>query len=378
MSVMSNLRIAYFIDDLIHGGTQTWLTILAEGLHGLGYEQRIYCMRNRAHPQNVQTLQQWAKVNIIGEPRLWAIEGLIHLYQELKQWQPHLVQTMLPTADVVGRTMGHLVGIPVIVSSIRTRNCHKSRWQLFWDHLTIRWACRVIFNSQEVIPFALTHEGVIKEQIVYIPNGARIPQPKSATRTAALRAELGLTYCNVKVLAMVARLHPQKGHRDLLQASALALKEIPNMILLIIGDGPLRQSLEVEVTGLGIAAQVRFLGDRSDVPDLLSMIDLYVHSSLFEGMPNAVMEAMTAARPVIATAIDGAQTLIVDGESGWLVEPGNPAALAARIIFALRHPETARQMGLAAAERIKHHFSADRMVAAYHALYQELILERTC
>ena len=104
-------------------------------------------MRNRAHPQNVQRLQQWAKVSIIGEPRLWVIEGLIHLYKE-KQWQPDIVQTMLPTSDVVGRTVGRLAGMPVIVSSIRTRNCHKLCWQLFWDRLTARWACRIVFNNQ--------------------------------------------------------------------------------------------------------------------------------------------------------------------------------------------------------------------------------------
>jgi glycosyltransferase involved in cell wall biosynthesis len=335
-------------------------------------------MRNRAHPQNVQALQQWAKVTIIGEPRLWAIEGLIYLYKELKQWQPDIVQTLLPTSDMIGRSIGRIAGMPTIVSSIRTHNLDKPWWQLFLDRRTARWACRVVFNSREAVPFALANEGVTEEQVVYIVNGARISPAKPDAKTAALRAELGLPHRNPKVLGMVARLHPQKGHIDLLRAFALVLKEVPETILLVIGDGALRKTLEHETARLGISDQVRFLGDRSDVLDLLFVIDLYVHTSLFEGMPNAVMEAMAAARPVIATAVDGTKELIINNQTGWLVEPGHPAVLAARIIFALRHPETARQMGLAAAERVKVHFSIDRMIAAYHSLYQTLVLERTC
>jgi glycosyltransferase involved in cell wall biosynthesis len=368
----NGLRIAYFIDDLGRGGTQTWLTILVEGLHSLGYEQRVYCIRNITHPENVQTLQQWAKVTIIGEPRLWAIEGLIYLYKELKDWQPSIVQTLLPTSDMIGRSIGHIARVPMIVSSIRTHNLHKPWWQLFLDRQTARWAYRVIFNCREAIPFALAHEGVVEEQVVYIPNGTHTNRQKQVPDVTSLRAQLGIAN-QARVLGMVARLHPQKGHRDLLTAFSLVIKEIPGSVLLIIGDGPLRKALENEATRLGITSQVRFLGDRSDVADLLAVIDIYVHSSLFEGMPNAVMEAMSAVKPVIATRVDGTQELIIDQESGWLVEPANPTALAKQIVFALRHSKQAHRLGQVAATRIKNRFSAERMITAYHQLYQELV-----
>lgn len=379
---MSSLRIAYFIDDFIHGGTQTWLAILVEGLHRLGYKQRVYCMQNRAHPQNVQRLQQWANVSIIGEPRLWAIEGLVYLYRQLKQWQPDIVQTVLPTSDMIGRSLGHLAGIPVIVSSIRSHNTHKSWRQLFWGQLTARWACRIVFNSQEVIPFALAREGVVKEQVVYIPNGTYM-QPDIIRvknlfgQNTNLRKQLGLAD-QIKVLGMVARLDPRKGHKDLLSAYSLVIKEMPETVLLIIGDGALRKMLERETVRLNLAAQVHFLGDRSDILDLLAAIDVYVHSSVSEGMPNAVMEAMAVAKPVVATRVGGITELVIDKQTGWLVEPGHPTALAERIVFALRHQAEARRMGLAAAERIKIHFSAEKMVMAYHTLYQELVSERAC
>ena len=371
------LRLVHFIDDLGRGGTQTWLSILVEGLHRLGYEQRVYCLRSIALGETVQGLRRWVPVQVIGTHRLWALEGLVRMYRELRQWRPDIVQTQLPTSDVVGRILGHLAGVPTVVSSIRTRNVHKTRRQLFWDRLTASLADRVVFNSREVIPFSVQHEGVRPEQAVYIPNGARLPaalhDPESLpARKTALRKQLGFPD-QTAVLGTVGRLYPQKGHRYLLEAFARVIREIPETCLLVIGDGPLRKRLEQQAAGLGLAGRVRFLGDRSDVPDLLPLLDVYVHPSLYEGMPNAVLEAMAAARTVIATHVDGTQELIVGGQTGWLVEPADPEALAERMAFALRHPEEARRMGLAAAERVKTRFSVHRMIAAYHALYRGMV-----
>jgi len=326
--------------------------------------------------ETVRGLRRWAPVEVIGTHRLWALEGLVRMYRELRRWQPDIVQTQLPTSDVVGRILGRLAGAPAVVSSIRTRNVHKTRRQLFWDRLTAPLADRVVFNSRAVIPFAVRHEGVRPEQAVYIPNGARVPaaihDPESLpARKAALRKQLNLPD-QTAVLGTVGRLQPQKGHRYLLEAFAGVIRQIPETCLLVIGEGPLRKQLEQQAAGLGLAGRVRFLGDRSDVADLLPLLDVYVHPSLYEGMPNAVLEAMAAARPVIATHVDGTQELIVDGQTGWLVEPADPATLAERMAFALRRPEGARRMGLAAAERIQARFSVDRMIAAYDTLYLRL------
>jgi glycosyltransferase involved in cell wall biosynthesis len=371
------LRVAHLIDDLGRGGTQTWLSMLVEGLHRLGYEQRVYCLRAIALTETLEKLNRWAPVEVIGTHRLWALEGLVRIYRALRSWRPDIVQTQLPTSDVVGRTLGRLAGVPAVISSIRTRNVRKSSWQLLWDRVTARMADRVVFNSRAVIPFAVRHEGVRLEQAVYIPNGVRRPADPSGpislpTRGAALRSRLGLPE-QAGILGTVARLHPQKGHRYLLEAFARVIRLFPLAGLLVIGDGPLRKRLERQAAGLGLARCVRFLGDRSDVTDLLPLMDIYVHPSLFEGMPNAVMEAMAAARPVIATGVDGTPELIVDGQTGWLVQPADPEDLAERMTFALRNPKEAHRIGLAAAERIQTRFSADRMIGGYHALYQRLV-----
>jgi len=120
---------------------------------------------------------------------------------------------------------------------------------------------------------------------------------------------------------------------------------MPCALLLVIGDGPLRSQLESEALQLGISERTRFLGERADVPDLLDILDLYVQPSIFEGMPNAVMEAMAMGKPVIATNVDGTQELITHGETGWLVESCNPETLAKQIIYALQNRDECARVG---------------------------------
>ena len=134
----------------------------------------------------------------------------------------------------------------------------------------------------------------------------------------------------------------------------------------------MRGELEAEVLRLGITGQVRFLGERADVPDLLACMDVYVQASIYEGMPNAVMEAMAAGKPVVATGVDGTRELIVDGKTGWLVEPSDTRAMADHIVYALKNIAEARCVGETAAQRIAEDFSLDKMILAYDKLYREL------
>jgi glycosyltransferase involved in cell wall biosynthesis len=314
-----------------------------------------------------------------------AAHGVIALFLELRRWQPDIVQTFLPFGDLLGRTVARAARVPVILSSIRARNIDKRRWQFLLDRITLRWVDRVVFNSQRVIPFALQHEGVRAEQVVYIPNCVRIErtvppasgdQARPLTRTEA-RSRLDIPL-DAFVIGTVGRLYRQKGHQFLLSAFKDVLSVVPRAALLIIGDGPLRSQLEAQALRIGIAERTRFLGERADIPDLLDLLDLYVQPSLYEGMPNAVMEAMAVGKPVIATNVDGVQELVADGETGWLVEAGNSQAVAARILYAMENTDESVCMGAAAARRMHNDFSVDRMVTAYDGLYRDLLARVGC
>ena len=362
------VNLGIFIDDLGVGGTQNWLSLLVPQLAARGFAMRIYSMRAISHPEIVERLTPHAKVTIIGEPRLWAGAGLFHLMRELRTWPAHVVQTALPTSDMIGRSLAWLTGVPAIFSSIRGRNVDKPGWQRWLDRRTAHLARSVIFNDREAVPFAIRHEGVLPNQVVYIPNGVAIAQ---ARRPAAeVRRELQ-TAPEAIVIATVARLHPSKGQQYLLRAFRLVRDRHPGAVLWLIGDGECRAALEREAGELGIAASVRFAGTRRDVRDILDAVDLFALPSLWEGMPNALMEAMAAGRPVVASSTDAIGELVIHGETGWMVRPGDAEGLARCMIDILADPRRAADVGQAGLRHVREHFSLERMADAYATLYRD-------
>ncbi len=195
-----------------------------------------------------------------------------------------------------------------------------------------------------------------------------VPLDGAAVGRASLRASLSATPDRPFVLT-AARLHPQKGLTHLLAAAAC----VPGAVFLLAGDGPQRGALEAETRRLGIAQRVVFLGHRPDVPELLRCCDLFVLPSLFEGLPVSVLEAMAAARPVIATAIGGTDEAVVHGETGLLVQPGDHVALATAIKLLLADRDLADRLGMAGRARVERKFSAEAMVDRVTLLYDEVL-----
>ena len=361
------IRIAFFIDDLGVGGTQTWLTLLVRALASRGFEMRVYCMRAISHPENVHRLERFAEVEIIGEARLRAGIGLAHLAHALWNWPVDVVQTALPTSDMIGRTLGRLVRAPAVFSSIRGRNIDKPRWQHWLDRRTARWAQAIVFNDREAISFGIRHEGVGAHQVAYIPNGVDLPLSRRAGDD--VRA-MFRTPAGAPVIGTIARLHPSKGQEDLLRAFSIVHARRSDAVLWIIGEGERRPALEKEAQRLGISDRLRMPGARDDICDILPAIDLFALPSHWEGMPNALMEAMAAGRPVVASDIDGIRALVEHGESGWLTPPGAPEVLAQTMLDVLADREVAEQVGRRAMARMQEEFSIGRMADAYEELYR--------
>jgi glycosyltransferase involved in cell wall biosynthesis len=187
---------------------------------------------------------------------------------------------------------------------------------------------------------------------------ARLPDP-------ALRRELA---GERPLVLAVARLDPQKGHPHLLAAAA----QVPDAVFALAGDGPERLALEKLADRLGIRDRVRFLRDRSDVPDLLAASDVFVLPSLYEGLPISVLEAMAAERPVVATAIGGTDEVVTDGESGLLVPPANANAIASALRRLLDDEGLRARLAAAGRAVVTTDFSADEMVRRVTELYGQL------
>lgn len=198
-----------------------------------------------------------------------------------------------------------------------------------------------------------------------IPNGVAGPQ-ESADREV-LRQQLGLPP-NAAVILTVARFTPQKGHATLLAAWPAILSTEPRAILLLVGDGPVRQEVEALAVGHGA---VRFLGKRDDVPTLMAVADLLVLPSRFEGLPLVVLEAMAAGLTVVATDAPGTDEAVIDGETGLLVPPDDPPALAHAVVAALGDPAARGRMAKAGRTRWQQCFTASRMAQDTLRLYDE-------
>ncbi len=229
----------------------------------------------------------------------------------------------------------------------------------------------VVINSPHSREFAIKIEGVQPDRIFLIPNGVEVDKYTTPVRRELLRKEMGLQSYEC-MLGTVGRLTEQKGIDILLLALSVLSK--PELKLVIFGNGGDEARLRALSVKLGLESQVHFAGYRRDLSTLLGALDLYVHPARFEGMPNALLEAMAAACPIVATAVDGNRELIADGKHGWLVPSESPTELANAINEALSDPAEAHLRGALARERVREDFSVDSMVAAWEAV---LLVERS-
>jgi len=272
--------------------------------------------------------------------------------------------------------MGRLNKVPIIITSRRNINIG-GKWRELLMRLTSGLDDKVIAVCEAVRQAEIVSSKIPAEKVVTIYNGID-PLPFTSVSIEAarkIRNALGIRDDEL-VLGAIGRLEPQKGFFDLISSLAHIKAKFNSVRLLIIGEGELRDSLELQINNHNLSGTIKFTGLRNDVPEILTAIDVFVSPSLWEGLPNVVLEAMAAGKPVVATSVGGTPEVIVDGETGLVVPPRNPEALASVIIRLLKNPELRTKMGRAGKERVLKQFSILRMVTKTQQLYKELMIEK--
>ena len=228
-------------------------------------------------------------------------------------------------------------------------------------------------NSQAVIDELSQQEQVPSERLYLIYNGIPLNSCQANDRAQG-RAAMGLA-SDCLVLIIVANLVSYKGHADLLDALAEIRAALPeNWTLLVVGgDSGAGTRLKAKTTKLGLRDYVRFVGLKRNVPELLSLSDIAILVSHEEGFSNAVLEAMAAGLPVIATSVGGNPEAVVEGSTGLLVPPKNPSALAQAILRLANDPAACQQMEAKGHARVEKHFSLEACVSGYEALYSSIL-----
>jgi glycosyltransferase involved in cell wall biosynthesis len=269
---------------------------------------------------------------------------------------------VLQTCDLYANTFAlpaaALAGVPVRVGSRRELNPDKTSGQIALQRHAYRCAQVVVANSRAAAR-QLDSEGLPADRVAIIPNGIDISRFNA--RAAAARA--------VTTILTVANLRVEKAHEVLLQAAARLAPRYPHLQFLVAGDGPRAAELRALAETLGVAAQVRFLGHREDVPALLAQADAFVLPSRSEAFPNGAIEAMAAGLPVVASRVGGLVDLIDNGRTGMLVEPDDPAALADALESLVLSPARASIVGGAARDEVTRRYSFERMVRGFEDLY---------
>lgn len=272
-----------------------------------------------------------------------------------------------------GVVAARLTGVRVLAAQRHLRLSER-RVHIWGTRLIQRLAHRLLVNSDAIRAQILQEQGAPPEKIVVIHNGLMLGDKCSReAERERLCGELQLNR-NAQLIGMVARLHPVKGHSDFLAAASQVATAFPQAHFVLVGDGPLRQALEAQALQLRLKSRIHLLGDRADAAQLAAAFDVAVLTSLHEGLPNAVLEAMAVGTPVIATAVGGVLELIRDGETGYLISPGDPVGLAARLTQALATPAERHAIGQRGREFVLKTCDMGQMVQSVERLYDELMV----
>jgi len=370
---MSNpVHVMQIIDSMNFGGAEVLLRDLTRGLLDRGYHVSARYSTPGPLAEEIQKMG----VTVKRLPRLGRIDPslLWQMWREIRHERPEVVHTHLFKSDFHGRLAARLAGAPVVVSTLHNCDSWAEKPILGKTYgITARFADEIIAVSEEVRQHAIQYSGIKPERVKTIPNA--IPLERFSDSRAlgpAIRQEFGIS-ANTPLLGIVARLNEQKDHANFLYAAVKIIEKAPHTRFMVVGDGPLRPSLTDLAASLGLSDAVIFTGVRKDIPAIYGALDVLVFSSRWEGLPVALLEGMAVGLPVISTEVGGVPGMLEHERTGLLVPPSNSDALAQACLKLIADQSLRQQMGIAAVEKVRAHYSMDAMVDAIAKLYEELL-----
>lgn len=348
-------RVLLLITELDPGGAEKQLFHLATGLDRARFEPRVVCLRGFGEVG--QALRRaGVPAESLGMKRKWDMRAPFRLRRVLKEWKPDVIHSFLFHANMLGRVVARRAGVPVVIGSVRV--CETRRHHLLMDRLTQGQMDCETCVCDAVREYTEREAGIDPRKLVTVRNGVELP------------ALAGLDRGRPEAL-FVGRLDAQKDVRTLLAAWALVRKRVPQAQLTVVGTGP----QEAELRALPVEG-VTWEGFQADVAPFYRRARVLVLPSRWEGLPNVVLEAMSWAVPVVATAVGGSVELVREGVTGHLVPPGDAPSLADPLASLLDQPEAARRMGEAGRGVVEREYTMAAMVEANEGVYERLLREK--
>lgn len=386
------LRVMQIIDNLDIGGAQEVVRTLAVYLAESDCSPVVCTLKDGALRQEIEeagvpvVILPARRHSVLAFP--WFVKDMLVLRKALGEaittHRSEILQThLLRSLDFLVLSLRWKTGVRKVFWTIhnynftlRREHLARYKWLLGPKRLAYRllyrlgayWVDGFIAVSDEVRTSILENIGPVDNKITTIANGVDVPRYQQPVDKRAIRRQLGLAG-DARLLIMVGTFKEQKGHCYLVQSASSLLPNFPELHILLVGDGELRDRLELQVEALGLSERIHFLGNRSDVPELLAASDCFVLPSLWEGLPMALIEAMACGLPIVATEVSGSKQVMVSGETGLLVPPGDALQLTEALTRLLSDPAQAREMGTAARRRVETEFSARKQADEHVALF---------
>lgn len=365
---VNKIRVLYLTTDSRVGGTEKNIISLVTHLDKDRYESRVVALMPGG--ELIEKLRGYGiEAECLGMRNKLNLRAGFRLYRLLRKSEVDILHTYLFHANILGRMVGRLAKVPVIISSVRVME--KRRHHLWLDWLTNGMVDVETCVCEAVRKFMMEKGKIRPDKLVTIPNGIDVggcsPDVALENKKRELRVE-----SNFPILGVVGRLHEQKGHTYLFKAMPAILREYPRAVLLVVGDGHLKNKLKRTCFNLHINKAVKFLELRKDIKCIMALVDVFILPSLWEGMPNVLLEAMALGRPIVATRVGGAEELIKDGVTGLLVPPASEAALAGALINILSRENRGRGLGEMAKKEVERRFPVEAMVRKTEKLYERL------
>lgn len=388
MSTQAAVRVLHPITRLIIGGAQENTMLTAQLLDKAEWDVEVLCgPQTGVEGSLIEAVRQGGTALTI-EPSLVRevnpvkdLLALWRLWRFMRRGRFTIVHTHSSKAGIIGRWAAKFAGAPVIIHTVHGWGHHERqrpavrRYYIWLEKLTLPITDKLIVVSPRNIEKGLADGIGRADNYVVIRSGIEMERFGYPQRPrAAVRAELGIP-ADAPVVGAVTRLSAQKAPLDFVAAAAAVAQARPDVRFVMVGDGPLRAAVEARAAELGIAGRLTLTGLRRDVPELMGAFDIFALSSLWEGLPRVLPQAMATGLPVVATAVDGSAEAVEHGVTGLLTPPGDPQALAAALLELLADPARAQQMGEAGRARAEE-YSAERMVEQIAALYRSLLAQK--
>lgn len=368
------IKILHIIETGGPGGAETVLLNVVNHLDRNRYHSRVVLLKTGWLDQKLK--ETGVPTIILRSDHSYDLFFLLRLWQSVKKHRINLIHSHLPDVNLYSCLAGFMAGIPVVTTYHgRITRSRKAISAGDWKYFLIgRLSTRIVAVSDWLKNDLIQIARFPPRKLKTIYNGVDWKQFDSPFDLVIKRKELKIDP-DIKVVGMVANLRPTKGYQYFIRAADIIARSVPKVKFLIIGEGKdeLMEGIVKEIEALDLTDKVILLGFREDVPELLKILDVFVLSSISEGLSIATIEAMATGVPVVVTKSGGPQEVVGEGATGFLVPPEDEKGLAEKVLLLLKNKELATSMGKEAQAQVRAKFSLERMIENYQKVYQECL-----